>query len=347
MGVVNHVFSSLFGGGGKRGGTMEQFRAWMRRLSAYGIAKRYILGTATVGIVTVVQWIATPLPGGYVFILYYPAVTLSALLLDRGAGLYAAILSAFLTVLLFIEPRFTLIIPTQADVIALFIFLACSVVITLVAETFRLLLEQLDAMEREKDLLFRELAHRTRNNLQIVMSMLAMERAQAASGELRARLDLIEGRIGVLAQMHDRLRWQDRNGTIEVRHFMEELCIDVRQSLAGHRPVVVRPQIENLALAADFVIALGIIVNELLTNAFKYAFPDDRAGAIDVRLSQEASQHLVLVCEDNGIGCSESPKSGTGTGLILALAQQHDGMMSREAATAGCRVVIRFPSRQP
>jgi hypothetical protein len=51
---------------------MEQFRAWMRRLSAYGIAKRYILGTAIVGIVTVVQLIATPLPGGYVFILYYP-----------------------------------------------------------------------------------------------------------------------------------------------------------------------------------------------------------------------------------------------------------------------------------
>jgi transketolase N-terminal domain/subunit len=151
--------------------------------------------------------IANLLPAGYVFILYYPVVTLAALLLDRGAGFYATILSAFLTVLLFIEPRFSLIIPTQADAVALFIFLACSVVITLVAEAFRLLLERLDAMEREKDLLFRELAHRTRNNLQIVMSMLAMERAQAASGELRARLDLIEGRIGVLAQMHDRLRW--------------------------------------------------------------------------------------------------------------------------------------------
>jgi two-component sensor histidine kinase len=216
-----------------------------------------------------------------------------------------------------------------------------------VAEAFKMLLEQLDTMEREKDLLFRELAHRTRNNLQIVMSMLAMERAQAASGELRARLDLIEGRIGVLAQMHDRLRWQNSNGAIKIRDFVQDLCADVRQSLAGHRPVVVRPQIENLSLAADLVVALGIIVNELLTNAFKYAFPDDRAGAIDVRLSQEASQHLVLVCEDNGIGCPETARSGTGTGLILALAQQHDGMMSREAATPGCRVVIRFPSRQP
>ena len=78
-------------------------------------------GTAIVGIVTVVQLIATPLPGGYVFILYYPAVTLCALLLDRGTGFYAAILSAFLTVLLFIEPRFTLTIPAQADVIGLFI----------------------------------------------------------------------------------------------------------------------------------------------------------------------------------------------------------------------------------
>ncbi len=325
---------------------MEQFRAWVRRLSAYSIITRYVFCTALVGIVTVVQLIATPLPGGYVFILYYPAVTLSALLLDRGAGFYTAILSAFLTVLLFIEPRFSLTIPIQADVLALFIFLACSVVITLVAESFRLLLEQLDAMEREKDLLFRELAHRTRNNLQIVMSMLAMERAQAASGDTRARLDLIEGRIGVLAQMHDRLQWQDSNGAIKIRDFVENLCADVRQSLAGHRPVVVRPQIENLSLESDFVIAIGIIVNELLTNAFKYAFPDDRAGAVDVRLSQEAFQHLVLVCEDNGIGCPETARSGTGTGLILALVQQHDGMVSREAAAPGCRVVIRFPFGQ-
>jgi two-component sensor histidine kinase len=325
----------------------EQVRSWIRRLSTYGITTRYIFATASVGIATVAQFIATPLPGGYAFILYYPAVTISALLLDRGTGLYAAILSAFLTVLLFIEPRFTLIIPNQADVVALFIFLACSVVITLVAESFRLLLERLDTMEREKDLLFRELAHRTRNNLQIVMSMLAMERAQAVSGDTRARLDLIEGRIGVLAQMHDRLRWQNSNGAIKVRDFVQDLCADVRQSLAGHRPVVVRPQIENLALEADLVIAIGIIVNELLTNAFKYAFPDDRAGAIDVRLSQETSRHLVLVCEDNGIGCSETATGGTGTGLILALVQRHDGMMSREAATPGYRVVIRFPFGQP
>ena len=128
---------------------MEQFRTWIRRLSAYSIITRYVIGTAVVGIVTVVQLIATPLPGGYVFILYYPAVTLSALLLDRGTGFYATILSAFLVVLLFIEPRFSLIIPTHADALALFIFLACSVVITLVAESFRLLLERLDTMERE------------------------------------------------------------------------------------------------------------------------------------------------------------------------------------------------------
>ena len=115
----------------------EQVRSWIRRLSTYGITTRYIFATASVGVATVAQFIATPLPGGYAFILYYPAVTLSALLLDRGTGFYAAILSAFLVVLLFIEPRFSLTIPTPADAIALFIFLACSVVITLVAETFR------------------------------------------------------------------------------------------------------------------------------------------------------------------------------------------------------------------
>src|SRR3954454_24088327 len=93
----------------------EQVRTWIRRLSAYSIITRYVFCTAIVGTVTVVQLIANLLPAGYVFIIYYPVVTVSALLLDRGAGFYATILSAFLTVLLFIEPRFRLTIPAQAD----------------------------------------------------------------------------------------------------------------------------------------------------------------------------------------------------------------------------------------
>jgi hypothetical protein len=64
MDVVNHVFSSLFGSGGKRGGTMKQFRTWIQRLSAYSVTTRYVFCTAIVGIVTVVQLIANLLPAG-------------------------------------------------------------------------------------------------------------------------------------------------------------------------------------------------------------------------------------------------------------------------------------------
>ena len=105
---------------------MKQLRAWIRRLSAYSVTTRYVFCTVLVGIVTVVQLIANLLPVGYVFILYYPVVTLAALLLDRGAGFYATILSAFLTVLLFIEPRFSLTIPAQSEEVSVFLTIRSS-----------------------------------------------------------------------------------------------------------------------------------------------------------------------------------------------------------------------------
>jgi two-component sensor histidine kinase len=86
-------------------------------------------------------------------------------------------------------------------------------------------------------------------------------------------------------------------------------------------------------------------VNELVTNAFKYAFPDDRGGTVNVMLHGKDASELTLVIEDNGKGCPEDAKEGLGSRIVRLLAQQLGSTIRREAASPGCRVSLAIPAR--
>jgi two-component sensor histidine kinase len=84
-------------------------------------------------------------------------------------------------------------------------------------------------------------------------------------------------------------------------------------------------------------------VNELVTNAFKYAFPDERAGTVNVILRRVNDGKLELTVEDNGKGCPEGAKEGLGTRIVRLLAQQLESTIARAAANPGCRVSLTIP----
>jgi two-component sensor histidine kinase len=86
------------------------------------------------------------------------------------------------------------------------------------------------------------------------------------------------------------------------------------------------------------------MVNELATNAFKYAFPDDRAGTITVRFRNKGARELELIVEDDGKGCPEGAKEGSGSRIVRLLAQQLRGQVKIESAEPGCRMIIAFPA---
>jgi two-component sensor histidine kinase len=110
------------------------------------------------------------------------------------------------------------------------------------------------------------------------------------------------------------------------------------EALRGLRPIAVWV-CENVIIDSQQAIRIGLMVNELATNALKHAFPNDRGGTIQVRLQRRPTD-LIIMVEDDGVGCPEQLQIGLGSRLITLLAEQSGGSIKRETANPGCRAVI-------
>lgn len=154
----------------------------------------------------------------------------------------------------------------------------------------------------EKEFLLKEIHHRVKNNLQVISSLLSL---QSKFIENEAALEAIkEGRDRVksMALIHQNL-YQENNLTgIEIKDYIEKLCRNLFNSYhIDPNKVTLELEIHSLNLDVDTVIPLGLIINELVTNALKYAFPDDRNGIIQIFL-KEQNEILNLRVKDNGVG---------------------------------------------
>ena len=97
-----------------------------------------------------------------------------------------------------------------------------------------------------------------------------------------------------------------------MQEYLEDVCRRLGEALRGVRPIAVRVDCENVIIDSRQAIRIGLIVNELATNALKHAFPGERGGTIQVRL-QRLPTRLVVIVEDNGIGCPEDEQDGLGS----------------------------------
>ena len=126
--------------------------------------------------------------------------------------------------------------------------------------------------------------------------------------------------------------------------YLEDLCRTLGDMLRDVRPIAVLVSADKLEVNSSDAVSIGLIVNELVTNAIKYAFPDDRGGTVKVSLSQTGGG-VELVVEDDGVGCPPEPSQGMGSRLVRLLAAQMQGDLSRDPRHAGCRTVVRLPVR--
>jgi two-component sensor histidine kinase len=108
------------------------------------------------------------------------------------------------------------------------------------------------------------------------------------------------------------------------------------------RPVTVTVNSQPISLPPDKALSIGLIVNELVTNAFKYAFPDDQIGHVEVECKVIDGRLAVSVADD-GIGCPEHSESGLGTRLVALLIDQHGGAIKRTNLDPGCRISVTIP----
>ena len=161
----------------------------------------------------------------------------------------------------------------------------------------------LQGMVAEKEALLRELYHRTKNNLQVVVSMIELQSASLEDEKVRVMLQELENKIQSMALVHKKL-YQSKNLTqVNLEDYLYELVGLISESFTMEADrIQIKFDLEDVQAPVDVAIPCGLMINELLTNAFKYAFPNNRSGEIRLSLSQPTPGELCLQVADNGVG---------------------------------------------
>lgn len=219
-------------------------------------------------------------------------------------------------------------------------------------ETFSRMAETISSREAElrdslaqKEVLVREIHHRVKNNLQLVMSLLNLHarrirdpRAEAAFAEARSR-------INALATLHRRLYESENLQEVDLRWFLKDLCSELRRGgLAGTQDVDLQVTAEDEVIGPDIAVPLGLLVTEAITNAYKHAFTGIERGLIEVIVDRASDTELVLTVRDNGRGfdpATETEPGGLGRSLIDAFVRQLRGELEITSDN-GTQVRVRF-----
>ena len=156
---------------------------------------------------------------------------------------------------------------------------------------------------RDKEVLLKEIHHRVKNNLQVISSLLALQAGSTADEKTRAMLNESRDRIRSMALIHEKLYQSEDQRGISFSGYVRDLAAHLRHSYAGNsEAVVVGIDMEDVSLDMDASVPCGLIINELLSNALKYAFPGGRPGNISIRLRRASTDSLDLTIGDDGIG---------------------------------------------
>lgn len=206
--------------------------------------------------------------------------------------------------------------------------------------------EQLQASLHEKEILLKELHHRAKNNLQLIASLLDL--AQGSSH--RDVLSECRDRINSIALVHEKLYQSGTFARIALEGYLQSLGEQVAHAWtrSARAPVTLEVQAEHVALPLDTAIPCGLVVNELITNAFKHAFPADRPGRIVVRARREDGRVTVSVSDDGvGLPPGPPPRGQIGLELVHALARQLRATIDFTPHGPGTHVVLTFPGGEP
>jgi len=188
--------------------------------------------------------------------------------------------------------------------------------------------QQMESSLREKELLLKEIHHRVKNNLQIISSLLSLQAMGTNSEDASAALKESQNRIKSMALIHEKLYGSADFANIDFREYAESLITSLSRSYLLNPNLLINVDIGNVAMDVENAMPCGLIINELVSNSLKYAFPDNRRGKIQISMTHEADQY-VLTVSDNGIGLPPGidfrKTTSLGMQLVVTLTEQLNG----------------------
>ena len=196
-------------------------------------------------------------------------------------------------------------------------------------------------------MLLQEVQHRVANSLQIIASVLMQSARRVQSEEARGHLQNAHHRVMSIAALQRQLS-MSTSGRVELLSYFNQLCQSLGASMiADPGRLSLEVKVDDSAVEADISVSLGLIVTELVINALKHAFPDDRSGVITVQYSSSGNDWTLSV-SDNGIGMAagvDAPKAGLGSGIVEALVKNLRGEIQLADAKPGTAVTITHRDR--
>jgi two-component sensor histidine kinase len=206
---------------------------------------------------------------------------------------------------------------------------------------------------RKKEVLLKEIHHRVKNNLQVISSLLYLQSKRVDDQRLVEMFNESSNRIKSMSLIHQKLYQSQNAATVDFAEYIHDLTDALFNSYGVRRDVVRLTQhIDGIILNVDTAIPCGLIVNELVSNSLKYAFPDGKQGQIHLSMRKNGNDHFTLVVSDTGTGLPkdfdyrESPSLGLK--LVHTLVDQLGGTIEvdREGGTQ-FRITFREMKQQP
>jgi len=193
---------------------------------------------------------------------------------------------------------------------------------------------------QKRQVLLREMQHRVKNNFQLVLASISIQKRRHSGEEVHRALDHVASRINAISLAHDQLAAREDGQIVRLSDYIRALCSAIRQQIEN---VDIDVESDELELSIDRAVPVGLILNESATNSIKHAFGPE-GGRIKVNLAGGVGYgEALLTVSDNGRGMRKSSEHGSGLKLITSLARQIGGRIEQESSASGTTMSLRFP----
>jgi two-component sensor histidine kinase len=313
------------------------------------------MAVAAVGIAVVAVRLLEMPNARTILLLLLAAVVFSAWWGGFGPGLAAIILGALVFSYVWAPPTYLLLVGSWDDAVVLVVFLLLAVFVATVEATRRQtaqereqMVTQLQVSLREKETLLREVHHRVKNNLQVIASLLSLQSEATPDPHVQRIVQVNQDRIQAMALIHDHLYRSDDLARVNLAPYLDTVATHLFQVYCAEPTrVTLHPQFEEIWLDLDVAIPCGLILNELLTNCCKHAFPGGQAGEIYLDLRVTPAHEVTLRVQDTGVGFPEGLDAQTadslGLQLVHLLTEQLGGTITL-TRDRGTTITLRFPA---